>query len=307
MNKLRGFLDLLKGPLKIISQNGKLIAITATIYLILYSISFILYTSSANPFIVDLVLKLFALVSAHPGTPEYTKLLVAIREDIGIFLGIETVYAVFCFFVLIFVQTTIITIASSYYNGNNLSLKELIIKVSSTWTRPFVTSIYVQLLSLGYICFFFLPFLIPSLILFDHPIILTTVLIFLAILFITFNLYLSVVWKLAVVVSVFEDTYGLSALGNARELVKGKRLNGFLLNCLFILVILVIFMVGSKLSPAMPIIVGLIQVVLIGLVSIFQFMAYSVFYNQCKNNTKISGRLEYRQIPTAPVLDENLP
>ncbi|KAL4564238.1 hypothetical protein LXL04_028294 [Taraxacum kok-saghyz] len=264
MNKLSGVFDLLKGAVKIISQNGKLMAITAAVYLILYSITFIINTSSTTPFIMDLTLKIFALISAHPGTPEYSAILIAIREDIGIFLGIETVYAVFSFLIAVFAQTTMIIIASSYYIGSKLSFKELIRKVSRTWTRPFVTLFYVQLLALGYMSFFFLPFVVPSLVLFDQPMILIAILLFLFILYFTFYLYLSVVWSLAVVVSVFEDTYGLSALGNARELVRGKRVDGILLNIFLNLVLVAIFMVGSKLSPAMPIVVGLIQVVSIG-------------------------------------------
>ncbi|KAL4564239.1 hypothetical protein LXL04_028295 [Taraxacum kok-saghyz] len=306
MNKLSGVFDLLKGAVKIISQNGKLMAITAAVYLILYSITFIINTSSTTPFIMDLTLKIFALISAHPGTPEYSAILIAIREDIGIFLGIETVYAVFSFLIAVFAQTTMIIIASSYYIGSKLSFKELIRKVSRTWTRPFVTLFYVQLLALGYMSFFFLPFVVPSLVLFDQPMILIAILLFLFILYFTFYLYLSVVWSLAVVVSVFEDTYGLSALGNARELVRGKRVDGILLNIFLNLVLVAIFMVGSKLSPAMPIVVGLIQVVSIGVTSLFQFMAYSVFYYQCKNNLNISRGSVYTQIAHAPVVDENL-
>lgn len=307
MNKLSGFFDLLKGPLKIISQNGMLMSITAAIYLILYSITFILNTVSVNPFIIDLTLKTFSLFTERPGTPEYFELLAAIREDIGIFLGIETAYAVFSFFFQIFAQTAIIIIASSYYSGNNLSLKELIMKVSRTWTRPFVTLFYLQLLAFGYMGFFFMPFLIASLLLTDHPIILIALQFILAILFITFYLYLSVVWSLGVVVSVFEDTYGLSALGNARDLVRGKRVDGYLLNIFFNLVVFAILLVGAKLSLAMPLVVGLFQVVFVGVMSMFQFLAYSVYYYRCKNNMKISGGSVYTQISHGPVVDENIP
>ncbi|KAI3805495.1 hypothetical protein L1987_27928 [Smallanthus sonchifolius] len=282
MSKLSGFLELLKAPLRILTQNGKLMAITAT-------------------------LNLFSLANARPGTPEFTELLVAIREDTGIFLGIEGAYMVLFFFIALFAQTAVIIIASSYYSGYDLSLKELILKVSKTWTRPFVTSIWIHLLALGYTTFFLLPFLVPSLVLFDHPIILFTVLIFLAILFITLNIYLSVVWSLAVVVSVVEDSSGFSALGRAKELVKGKRGHGFLLNLFFIFVMVVIVVIVSKLSPAMPIVAGVIQTLLIGVMSMFQFMAYSGFYFQCKNGMMKSGGLEYKRILTAPVLNEDLP
>ncbi|KAI3754575.1 hypothetical protein L1987_54362 [Smallanthus sonchifolius] len=306
MSKLSGFLELLKAPLKILSQNGKLMAITATVYLILYSISYFLFTLSAYPFLFDLTFKLISLASARPGTPEFTELLVAIREDAGIFLGIEGAYMVLFFFIALFAQTAVIIIASSYYSGYDLPLKELILKVSKTWTRPFVTSIWIHLLALGYTTFFLLPFLVPSLVLFDRPIILVTVLIFLVILFITLNIYLSVVWSLSVVVSVVEDSSGFSALGRAKELVKGKRGHGFLLNLFFMFVMVVIVVLVSKLSPAMPIVAGVIQTLLIGVMGLFQFMAYSGFYFQCKNGMKLGG-FEYSRIPTAPVLNEDLP
>ncbi|KAM0036812.1 hypothetical protein Hdeb2414_s0014g00430761 [Helianthus debilis subsp. tardiflorus] len=307
MSKLSGFLELLKAPLKILSQNGKLMAITATVYLILYSISFFLYMLSTNPFLLDLMFKLMALASERPGTPDFSKLLVAIREDTGIVLGIEVAYMILFFFVALFTQSTVIIIASCYYTGNDLALKELVLKVSKTWTRPFVTSLWVQLLALGYTSFFLLPFLVPSLVLFDHRTILITILIFVAIFFITFYIYLSVVWSLAIAVSVVEDSYGYSALGKAKELVNGKRVHGFLLNLFFILVLVVICIIGSKLSPAMPIVGGVIQTLLIGIISMFQSMAYTGFYFQCKNDMMKSGGLEYSRIPATPVLDQYIP
>ncbi|CAH1428910.1 unnamed protein product [Lactuca virosa] len=217
MNKHSGLSDLLKALPNIISQNAKFMAITTSVFLIHYSIPFILPTSNAK--FMDLSFKLFTLVSAHPHTTEYNELLIAIREDINIFLRIETFNSVFYFFAA---QITIIVIASSYYRGSNLSLKEFMIKVSRKWTRLFFTSFYVKLLPLGYTCFFFLPRLIPSLVLLDHPVFLITILLFLAYFFIKLNLYLSVVWSLSVVVSAFKDTDELSAVGNAREVVSAR-------------------------------------------------------------------------------------
>ncbi|CAI9293607.1 unnamed protein product [Lactuca saligna] len=217
MNKLSRLSDLLEGLPNIISQNAKLMAITTSVFLIHFSIPFILPTSNAK--LMDLSLKLFSLVSAQPHTTEYNELLNAIREDIHIFLRIETSNSVFYFFVA---QITRIVIASSYYKGSNLSLKEFMIKVSRNWTRPFFTSFYIKLLPLSYTSFYFLPRLIPSLVLLGHPVILITILVFLAYFFIKLNLYLSVVWSLSVDVSVFKDTDELSAVGNAREVVSAR-------------------------------------------------------------------------------------
>ncbi|KAK9076798.1 hypothetical protein SSX86_005132 [Deinandra increscens subsp. villosa] len=298
MSRLSGFLDLLKAPFKIISNYGKLMGITAIVYLIIYSISYLLGTLSTQPFLLDLTIKLMNLASVQPGSPEFTKLLVAIAEDTGIFLGIEAAYTVLFFFIAVFTQTAIIIIASCYYSGYDLSPKELMFKISKTWTRPFVTLIWVQLLSLGYTSFFLFLFMIPSLLLVKNPFIPIIVLIFLAILFIGFYIYLSVVWSLGVVVSVVEESYGFSALGKARDLVNGKKVYGFLLNLFIIIVGSVVLIIVATLSPANPILVGVIQTILIGVISMFQFMAYTGFYYQCKDG------LEYTRVP---VLHEDYP
>ncbi|GKB40145.1 hypothetical protein Tco_0885087 [Tanacetum coccineum] len=269
MSKISSFLELLKGPFKILITNGKLLAITTSIYLFIYCLSYFLFKSSTRPLIADLALKLFDLLSAHHGTPEYTELLVAITKDTDTFLGIEASYSVFLFLIKLYVETAVVVIASCCFNGNNLFLKELFTTVLKTWTRPFVTLFYVQLLAFGYTRIFFLPFLVPSLTLFDLSKILITLLVVLAIISVTFYLYLSVVWSLAVVVSIAEDTYGLSALGKSREVVKGNRVHGFLLNLLYMIMLVVIFAVVYKLSPMMPIVVGIIEFILIGVLSMF--------------------------------------
>ncbi|KAK9063240.1 hypothetical protein SSX86_017110 [Deinandra increscens subsp. villosa] len=230
MSKLSGFLQLLKSPFKIISQNGKLMAFKATLYLIFYTIYFFLFTLLAQPLLLDLTFKLMKLASITPGSPEFTKLLLAIAEDTGIFIGIEAAYVVLFFFAGMFLQTTITIIASCYYSGYDLCLKEVMFTILKTWTRPFITSFWLQLISLGCTSFFLLFFMVPAV---DQLFIVTPVLLHLFFLFYTFLIYVSFFWSLGIVLSVVEDSFGFSALGKATEVVNGEKVYGFLLTLFF--------------------------------------------------------------------------
>ncbi|GJX40657.1 hypothetical protein Tco_0255647 [Tanacetum coccineum] len=179
MNKISDFLELLKAPFKILTTNGKLLAITASIYLFIYCLSYVVLVSP-----------------------------------------------------------------------------DLVCESASYW-----------------LCLILVCALVPR--------------------FFRLHPYAHCTSLLAVVVSVVEDTYGLSALGKAREVVKGNRVHGFLLNLLYMLLLVVIFAVEYKLSPMMPIVVGVIEFLLIGVLSMFQFLAYSAFYFKCKNDMVKSRGLEY--------------
>ncbi|CAI9754751.1 unnamed protein product [Fraxinus pennsylvanica] len=62
-----------------------------------------------------------------------------------------------------------------------------------------------------------------------------------------FYLYISVAWIMAIVVTVNEEEiYGMKAMGKPAKIVKGNRVNGFVLNILLNLVSLVIYLGNSK-------------------------------------------------------------
>lgn len=302
-----GFMAMMKETIKLLSQNGKLMAFIAILHLFLYSLFFLLNTFSTKSLIYDLVLKMMDIASASPGTPQFANLLVSIKEDVGAFLGVELAFILIYFFISLFSKTSIIFISASSYSGDTLTVKELILRVAKSWTRPFVTGFYVTLLGLGYTTLFILPFVIPSLVFLDHhPMACISILAVLALVVIVFYIYLSVVWVLGLVISVLEESRGLEALGKARELVKGMRLQGFILNVVINILLLILSqvpqMIRFKQSAAKPIITGLIQLFFICLVSFFQYMAYTVLYFQCKKKhgeeIKLHGSMEYSEVPT---------
>ncbi|GMN22355.1 hypothetical protein TIFTF001_051204 [Ficus carica] len=103
--------------------------------------------------------------------------------------------------------------------------------IGKSWKRAFLTSFYTDFLSLVYIFFVLAIFLSP----FVNPRFVALILISLTVFTVAsifYLYYISIVWALALVVSVLEEKCGFEALKEASELLKGLGLKGFLLSLL---------------------------------------------------------------------------
>ncbi|KAF2310236.1 hypothetical protein GH714_007356 [Hevea brasiliensis] len=111
---------------------------------------------------------------------------------------------------------------------------------------------------------------------------------------------------------------GLEALGKAAEIVKGMKLQGFLLNFAFsissLILVLAIKTIPVAHSLALEIIIALVTINSAILVRMYWFSAFTVFYYRCKKTHGEQVELEgvssdgYIVIPTtAPLVGDNIP
>ncbi|KAA8535467.1 hypothetical protein F0562_030470, partial [Nyssa sinensis] len=294
--------------------NGKLMPSIASLSLLLNSLFFLSNFFFMKPLLSDLFFKETLLPSTSPSSPDFIKLLLGIKEDIQILIAVESAFYLSSYTFSLFCNTATIFLSANSLLGKNISLNDLLSGIARSWKRLFITSFYTALLGLGY-TFFVLATLIPLLVIAaDHPFAVKYIFIIFIILATLLYLYLSVVWILALVISVTEENcYGIEALGKAGVLIKGHRLNGFALNFLSILLIFIVFpgvrMIKVRQSLAVQVVTGLFSVNCIVLLSMFQFIAYTVLYFQCKKShgeeLEMQDGVEYSQIPTK--LAEDIP
>lgn len=130
---------------------------------------------------------------------------------------------------------------------------------------------------------------------------------------VVFLSYLAVVWNLAFVVSVLEEKCGIDALGRAAVLVKGFKLSGFFLNIVFGIPSLVLIpgfrLANSEKSTTIRVSVVLVMLNCLWLIKMFAFMAFTVFYYECKNNLgeKEIESLEYTKLSSAEQISADIP
>ncbi|PIM98943.1 hypothetical protein CDL12_04223 [Handroanthus impetiginosus] len=192
-----------------------------------------------------------------------------------------------------------ILVSSKSYSGKNLSLQDLFSDIKRTWRCTLSTGFRLKNYS------YFIGVASALLVILYPNRFTICIAIFVWIVILVYQLYLSVVWVLSFVVSIVEEGYqGKEALEKAEKLVKGQRLHGFMLNLFFNLLVLISF-------PAYWITFadkGFVNTILFfvnfsSLVRIFVSMAYTVFYFQCKKHhgeeVEILGDFNYTKLPAA--------
>ncbi|CAI9298210.1 unnamed protein product [Lactuca saligna] len=308
------FLEFLKKWIMIMSKNGKLMAIVTSIYIIIASLFSVLNISTAKPIIFDIVTKSMMLPSQDPQGLVFAHVQNTIQKEFKIFLGIELAFIVGLFITSLIAQNAIILLIGAAHKDEKISHIDLILRMPQPLKRTFITSFHVTLLRIGflYIGFFFVIVLMTMTS--GNKIVSKLILWTLVVLVVSMYLYFSVVWVLSMVVSVLEECSGIEALGRAGRLVKGMKLQGFLLNLLLNLLSYVIFHFLSKMMMVkQPLTQAILVFFLVGFmcsITMFTFQAYTVLYFECKMNhgeeIELHGSVEYSKIPRVPLGEELL-
>ncbi|OMO51022.1 hypothetical protein CCACVL1_30051 [Corchorus capsularis] len=314
---LLDLLTLLVDTYKIYLKNGRLMALIAALIISLHSMLYLFNIFSLKPLISDLLIKQSFLLLTSPGTPEFTNVFVGIQSDIKIFAGVEWIFLLLSAIASIFFTVSITHASALIRGGKTTSMKDLVIRTIRSWKRPFVTSFYITLFSLGYI-FLSLITLLPLVLILGNQVISSYSGILLSILAMVFYIYLSVVWNLSIIVSILEEKSGIQALGKADGIVKGMKLQGFILSLVLTILSVILFQgfrwiinFNVKRSETVRILMVLLVLNSIWMVRMFGHTAYTVLYYKCKKNhgeeVELEAEMEYTKIPAAPLLNESIP
>lgn len=312
-----GVWDILREGLKIPLRNRKLMLSIALSLLIPSSLILLASHFALTLVTKDLLLKEYLLHGKDPRSSEYPKLLAGVLQDIQVLVSEETIFILATYVLSVFLTVAMIYASAMSYSSKESSHKELILMVGRSWKRPMITSLYVALFGIGYATL--LVGLIALLVVTAKgPIIFIVFGAVIALLLLFVCIYLGAIWKLGIVVSVVEERYGgMKALGRAEELIKGRKLQGFILNLLlslFYWVITGIFLsksVDIKLAKATRLAISLVFLDVVCLLQLFMYMVFTVFYFQCKKSHGEEGetRVEigYHLVSTTTEVDASIP
>ncbi|KAL2502369.1 hypothetical protein Fot_36217 [Forsythia ovata] len=316
------FLVILKESIKLLPKNGNLMALIVIISVVLNSILFLSFNFSFKSLTNDMVgifMNSFMpdpssfVPNQSPFTPNTTAsmpdptLLLGrggrLREDFALLLAVQMAFIIGAFFISILSTTATVLVSAMSYNDKTLSLTNLCSRIVTRWKRALVTGFYTKLHAIGYL-FLVVALVAPLLMSANKATISAAILLGISASF--YFLYLVVVWILAVVVSVVDESYGMEAIGKAATIIKGKRLHGFMLNIFFNLLGLIVvqgyrIILGEKGLLNLTI-YGLFMMVFSSLGNLFLSVAYTVLYFQCKKihgeEIELYGSVEYTKLPT---------
>lgn len=175
------------------------------------------------------------------------------------------------------------------YCWKNLTPKELFVTIGRIWRRPAITWSYVAILNLGYVLIgaVLIGVLFLAISMESVPLICLGCVMFFMFIFV--YIFLAMVWKLGLVVSVLEEgCHGMGAIWKAGELIKGRKSIGFFLSLILTLVGLMISgffgyqMGGLVKREATRLVLGIILINATCIEELFSTVIYTIFYCECK-------------------------
>ncbi|XXG51723.1 hypothetical protein AAC387_Pa03g0231 [Persea americana] len=312
-----GVWDILREALRTPFRNRKLMFCIALTLLILSSLILLANHFYLVPVIKDLVMNEYLLHGNDPRSSEYTKLLAGVLQDIQIVVGEETIFILVTYALSLFLTVVMIYATAASYSSKQLNLKELILTIARTWKRPLVTSLYIALLGIGY-AMLLMPLIVLLVGTAKGSVIFIVFGVLIALLLLCLSIYLGAIWNLGLVISVVEERFsGMKALGRAEELIKGRKLQGFVLSLLLALIywvftgLFVFKAVDINLAKATRLVIELVFMNVICLWQLFLCMVFTVFYFQCKKSHggEVETRVEigYHLVSTNPQVDASVP
>ncbi|KAJ4754976.1 transmembrane protein [Rhynchospora pubera] len=291
------------------SKNPKLFANVVLIYILSHGLLYISFLLSIAPLTSKLTELAKSIPTIDPSSPEFTELINTIKAVTKEFLIFEIIYYVFLFVISCFLSIITYYANSATYLGEMLTLKDVLKKVKSIIKGPLITHLFASLFTLVYfISLAVIIFAVSSYFkaynsnisswFWQIPLILFGSLLL---------VYLSIIWSMGVAISVIKpNLYGIGAISHATKLLKGKKMQVFLLIFALIITsgilhvgnfIIMKFAPGSKAGSW---VLGFVYQLLLQAMNFYTMMAITVLYYEC--NQSIGDQIEYTKLSTASIV-----
>lgn len=155
------------------------------------------------------------------GTRKYEKIADMISSERALFFLFKAAYFTFLLIFSLLSTAAVVYTIASIYTAREVTFKKVMSVVPKVWKRLMVTFLCNFLAVFAY-NFASILVLITCVFLVGPSKVVPLDLFFLFLLYLMGLLYISIIWKLASVVSVLEEASGFKAMMKSRELLKGK-------------------------------------------------------------------------------------
>ncbi|KAK9713258.1 hypothetical protein RND81_06G015400 [Saponaria officinalis] len=166
------------------------------------------------------------LEATQVGTPTFNDENNKISSEFATLWVIKLVYLTFSLVFSLLSTSAVVYTVACIYTGKEITYKKIMSVVPKVWKRVMVTFLWNFGIMFAYNMLFVLIIVIITIIFLNqyNQITLTGALLTLItlILYLIGFVYMSVIWQIASVISVMEDTYGIQAMAKSQRLIKGK-------------------------------------------------------------------------------------
>ncbi|XP_061348173.1 uncharacterized protein LOC133293599 [Gastrolobium bilobum] len=216
-----GLFDIYKESYKIILSWKKIFSqITLTLILPL-SFIFLIHIEVSNFLFRKIMHNTQEIIETQQGTPQYKKLSDILSSEWATFFFFKLVYFTFLFIFSLLSTSAVVYTIASIYTARDVTFNKVMSVVPKVWKRLMVTFLCTFVAFFAYNAMTVFVIFIWALTIGVHSGAIV-ILVVIAILYLIGFVYLTVVWQLASVVTVLEDSCGFQAMMISKELIKGK-------------------------------------------------------------------------------------
>lgn len=232
----------------------------------------------------------FRLRESKLGTPRHDRLSDLVSTEWAEYVALKLLYFAFVLvFSLLSTSAVVYTVACAY-TSREIAFKKVMSVVPRVWKRLMITFLCAFFAFFLYNVGFVLTLFIWGATISDSTagiVVFIVILILYAVIFV----YLTIVWQLASVVSVLEDSYGIKAMIKSKSLIRGKMFVAiaifFKLNVLIFAlnIFFKIFVVygGFRRGLAQSLGFGALSLFLLLIIILFGLVVQTVVYLVCKS------------------------
>ncbi|KAL8034662.1 hypothetical protein ABFX02_12G043400 [Erythranthe guttata] len=288
-----GFFGILKESCTIVSSWRKIFT-QITIFLILpLSFIYLAHIQISKIIFTQIVHNEFMLLNFSKGSKSYDKIDNTLTTEWMTFWLFKIGYLLFFVILSLLSTSAVVYTIACIYTAKETTLNKVLSVVPKVWKRLMITFtwnfVFVFVYNFLCILIFFSIVFTPG---FDHMGYVSGMafVLVLSIPYFMGLLYITVIWHLASVVSVLEESYGLNAMRKSRDLIKGKMgisaavfvvlgLSFFGIQHMF--TTFVVYGDGDGIGKR--IVYGIICLVLLSISMLFQLIMETIVYFVCKS------------------------
>ncbi|KAJ8625479.1 hypothetical protein MRB53_034009 [Persea americana] len=216
-----GIVGIYRESYKILSSYKKLFSHITLSLILPLSFIFLSHIKISDLIFSDIDHDVDALESTPDNSPSQNRLLHRIASEWLSFLLFKAAYLLLVLlFALLSTSAVVYTIAS-IYTGKDLTFSKILAVVPKVWKRLVITFFWTFVILLCYNTVTGITIFLILVFTGSNAFGITLSILIFAFYFVGF-VYISLVWHLASVVSVLEDSYGISAMQKSRDLIRGK-------------------------------------------------------------------------------------
>ncbi|XP_030933601.1 uncharacterized protein LOC115959379 [Quercus lobata] len=216
-----GLFDIYKEAYKIMHSWGKLLGQISLVLILPLSVIFLVHMQVSEVLFSKIVHNEIVLDYTRAGSPTYNKVSDVLSSEWTIFWLFNAAYFTILLILSLLSTSAVVYTIACIYTGREVDFKKVMSVVPKVWKRLMATFLCSYLFFFVYQILAFVILVICILGFGSTKAFIPISIVFWILYFVGF-VYMTIVWQLASVVTVLEDTYGFGAMIKSKALIRGK-------------------------------------------------------------------------------------